>query len=475
MSNYIYNYDEWLQGHAKRKTMMEKLERSLVPYDLFSSIPMPEHRESLSGEATCNGNTYHYDITYDYECIGHDVYDASLSVVELTNRWEDPLMGYRNFKLVLGKKGIITIYSDHEDYFQQVIDMYEKDDFAGLYVHRSAYINNTLARYMLLRLIEAHMPEMNPLVSVCTPEDGRISVLAANEDRKKLIMYAFSKREAMDIARRLDGVCPELTIIYFFNQDFEKDGNTIVYDSGCTRVISARTFYMKLPLDKLEKLQTERRMLFLVSMLYNEHLEWHFDRIEKVAVNPPLYGRHMKSQKATLKEVKKKAREKAIAQKSGLPWWEKITRTLLEDALNVIADTPESHSDIFHFLCASNMVNAYVNQCKQHGRYTDKQVQRMYQAKRQIFNTLLRLAESHNPNVRITLSPLPAAMANMNVEKRNFQFSFRGMTQDMLDRLVASGADIHGSFEGRYNQPIATALYQYSCLLRWKALTNQSI
>ena len=41
------------------------------------------------------------------------------------------------------------------------------------------------------------------------------------------LMYAFSKREAMEIAHRLDGCCKSLTIIYFFNQDFEKDGNTI--------------------------------------------------------------------------------------------------------------------------------------------------------------------------------------------------------------------------------------------------------
>lgn len=472
MSKYIYNYDEWLQGHAKRKTMMEKLERSLVPYDLFSSIPMPEHRESLSGEATCNGNTYHYDITYDYECIGHDVYDASLSVVELNNRWENLLMGYHNFKLVLGKKGIITIYSNHEDYFQQVIDMFEKDDFAGLFAHRSAYINNALARYLLLRLIEAHMPDMNPLISISTPEDGNISVLAASDDRKKIIMYAFSKHEAMDIAKKLDGICPDLNVIYFFNQDFEKDGNTVGYDSGCTKVISARSFYLRLPLDKIEKLQTERRMLSLVSMLYNEHLEWHFDRIEKIAVNPPLYGKHMKSQKLTRKEAKKKAKAKTSALKSGLPWWEKITRTLLEDALNVIADTPTTHSDIFHFLCASNMVNAYVNQCKQHGRYSDKQVQRMYQAKRQIFANILRLAETHNPNVRITLNSMPAALVNMNVEKRSFQISFRGMTQDMLNRLINAGVNCNGSFEGHYNQPIATALYQYSYMLRWKALNS---
>lgn len=125
-------------------------------------------------------------------------------------------------------------------------------------------------------------------------------------------------------------------------------------------------------------------------------------------------------------------------------------------------DTPKSHSDIFHFLCDSNMVNAYVNQCMQHGRFTDKQVQRMYQAKRKIFSTVLRLAETHNPNVRITLNSMPAALVNMNVEKRSFQFSFRGMTEDMLDRLIKTGINCNGSFEGHYNQPFATEVKRRS-------------
>lgn len=70
------------------------------------------------------------------------------------------------------------------------------------------------------------------------------------------------------------------------------------------------------------------------------------------------------------------------------------------------------------------------------------------------------------------MNSMPAALVNMNVEKRNFQISFRGMTQDMLDRLIKTGINCNGSFEGHYNQPIATALYQYSYMLRWKGLTT---
>lgn len=52
MSKYIYDYAEWLYGHATRKTMMQKLERSLVPYQLFQSIELKNDRQPRSGEVT---------------------------------------------------------------------------------------------------------------------------------------------------------------------------------------------------------------------------------------------------------------------------------------------------------------------------------------------------------------------------------------------------------------------------------------
>ena len=123
MNSYIYNYETWLAGHANRKTMMEKLERSLVPYELFEAIGLKNDKQSMSGEIILYGNTYQYDISYDYQCIGHDVYDAMLNVTQLEDKWHNLLMGYNKFKVVMDRHRVKTIYSDHEDYFQQVINM----------------------------------------------------------------------------------------------------------------------------------------------------------------------------------------------------------------------------------------------------------------------------------------------------------------------------------------------------------------
>lgn len=465
MSKNVYNYEEWLSGHANRKTMMEKLERSLIPYDLFAAIELVNDKQSREGYVCINDNTYHYVITYDYQCIGHDVYDVIINVTGLNNKWQNILTGYNKLKIVMNHNNIKTIYSDHEDFFQRVIEMFENDDIASLYQNRCAYINNLLARYILLRLIEEHRPELKLLRTVKSEEEGNVFVMAKSIDEKEMLMYAFSKREAMEMAHQYDGICKELTIVYFFNQDFERDGNTLGFNSGCTRVISARTFYMEMTTDTFERRILERKMLTLVSLLYNEHIEWHFSRIERVVSNPPLYGKHQKEQKKKLKE--KKAKDKKA---SGKPWWEKIYRTLLEDALNVLNDTPKTHADIFHFLCAANMVNAYVNQCNQHGKYCERQVQRMFQAKGQIFKCLITLLKENNPNAKISISPLPAVLVNMTVEKHPFQISFRGMNNRVMDQLLNERIAKDGKFEGFYLQPIATALYQYSYMLRWKGI-----
>lgn len=458
------NYDAWLSGHAKRKTMMEKLERSLVPYELFRSIPLRNDRQPLSGDVTIASNTYHYEVTYDYNCIGHEVYDAVITAVDVPNRWENLLMGYNRFKVVLDRGSVITIYSDHEDYFQQVIDMFERDDYASLYLHRSAYINNLLARYMILRMVEEFYPDWDTLCPVRSQEDGNVTFLAASPDRKERILYAFDKHDALEMAKRYDGCCADLKVIYFFNRSFEYEGNNVSFDTGCTRVVSARSFYRSLPLSTMEKRWMERRMLLLISLLYNEHLEWHEGRIVNVVENPPVFGKRKLEKKRRAHERKEKMKPQ------GRPWYERVPRTLLEDALNVLEDEPRTHSDIFHYLAAGNLMNAYVNQCKAGECFTLKQVQRMYQAKQTLFRHLLQLRIAGSRDVRMSLNSMPALLVTVTVDGKPFQFSFRGMTEGMLEQLHKVGVRDDGSFDGFYLQPIAAALYKYSCLLRWKGL-----
>ena len=136
MSNFIYNYEEWLSGHANRKTMMQKLERSLIPYEIFEAIGLQNDKQERSGE-------------------------------------------------------------------------------------------------------------------VCL------------------------------------------------------DGNTVGYDSGNTRIVSARSYMMRLPMKTMERRLVEKRMLTLMSLLHNEHLDWHMSRIEWVVMDPPIENGRKKEGKPSKKKAKK--------------------------------------------------------------------------------------------------------------------------------------------------------------------------
>lgn len=232
--------------------------------------------------------------------------------------------------------------------------------------------------------------------------------------------------------------------------------------------MSIRQFYNSLKLDTVERLTIERQVLMLVSLLYNESLQWNEEKILSIALNPPM--------QESLRLPKKRGKKVATRKQSKTQnaWYHRIYRTLLEDALNVLQDTPIKHADIFHFLCASTMVNAYVNYCNRHGRCSNRQMQRMFQAKQQMAAGIEFLATLRNPNLKIALGENGGAvLCNICVDNKEYQFSYRGFDADTMQRLHALRLSI-GKYKGYSMQSIATALYQYSYLRRWKSLPPTS-
>ena len=464
-----YNYEEWLAGHATSKTMMEKLERSLIPYELFALMPIRNDRRSAQGKIEYAGNSYNYVLKYAYDCFGHEVYNAVIDAVEIKDSWHNPLLGYNKFKIVMERENIITIYSDHEHYFQQIIDMFEIADVSGLYKNRSVYVNNLLARYILLQLIEKHYPYMQLLTCLNTGDGEKVQVIAANANRTQVFMYAFSKSHAIETARHYDGIARNLTVIYFINQDFEREGNDAVFNTPETKVVSIRQFYNTLPIETLAKRHLERRVLLLVSLLYNEPIRWHADTIERVAMNPPLQtdaNLHNIRHRSRKKNTKNKKEEK---RGTDTPWYKRIFRTFIEDALNVLHDRPVTYHDILHFLCASNMVNAYINQCNRRNVGHNRYLQRMFRAKLQIAAGIEYLAATKNPSVHITVGDGDDVFVRICNKGCDYQFSFRGFGTEAMQRLYLLRLP-KGKYEGYSMQSIATALYQYSYLRRWNLL-----
>lgn len=428
-----FSYEHWLASHATKKSVMEKLERSLIPYVLFEKIPLRNDRKPKFGDIVYSENTYQYEVKYDYNCFGSEVYDVVINPIEIVDAWNDPLMGYNRFKVVFRGSEIITIYSDHENFFEQVIDMFENENVNGLFQVRSAYVNNLLARYIIVRLIDRYIPDMQILANV-----NGITVLGANANRTSMIKYAFSRREAEKIARHYDGMARSLRVIYFFNQDFERDGNMPVNISKSTEVLSIRAFCQRFTLSPEEKLALDFRILWIVAMLYNEHIHWDAAKIRHKATNPPL--------------------------RTGKESCPKMPRTLLEDALGVLDTKPQSRVEIFHFLCAATLVNGYVNQCNK--RCGNPSLMRnMFKSKHQIFETLAALLRERNRELSISMSTegkMPSIFADMEVRGIKYQFTYRGLSASDLAQFLNLKINTRGHYKGYAMQSIAPILYQYS-------------
>lgn len=132
-----FKYEDWLKTHAKKKTIMEKLERSLVPFQLFSCINLPTINEGDKRTIDYNGNLYLFELKTKNVVNDRDVYLFQLSKIKVTNGWEDILMGFSVFKVIAHNGKTVTIYPYQEHYFDHIIGMFEAEQYYDLYQQKT--------------------------------------------------------------------------------------------------------------------------------------------------------------------------------------------------------------------------------------------------------------------------------------------------------------------------------------------------
>lgn len=446
METTFFSYADWLKTHARTKTSLEKLERSLVPFDLFSQIDIFSVQKGVNGEIEHEGNKYWFVVRDVYENNHLMVYEIDIHCVSQKNKWKDVLMGYTNFKVVTNENKIVTIYSTEETFFQDVLTKFETERYEELFPLRSVYLNNLLARYIIIRLSEEFLPTYRCLRSYKT-DSGNLSVLMSDEVAH-WILYAFTKKEANELARQHDKISKKLTVVYFVNQNFVDEKLNDNYRSRTATVVSIKEFYKTLNVRHDRRVVIERQIMFLLQMLHKSKLNWDENELLKAIKSAPT----MASKKVE---------------------YMSIPAMLLEDALNVLVEDYGNLLDIFHFLCAGNLVNAYTNILHREKGVGYRRMSTIYRFKVKIFDVVLRLLEERNPNVKIALCHYKqekefTLLINVCVEKEVFQFRFRGMSPSMLEKMYELKINTNGAFAERRMQPIAPALYLYSYCLRWR-------
>lgn len=453
-----YRYADWLNTHAKKKTIMEKLERSLVPFQLFAAIDFARLNTGATGEVKNNGNTYKYTLLSRYKVSGKDVFLVRLAKAKIVNAWEDLLMGYSEFKVIMHNGKVVTIYPNQERYFDNIIGMFEAEQYYDLYQTRTLYIKNLLARYILLKLINTHLSHMSLLYSV--RHDGEMIPVLAGVENREWIMYAFDRKEANEVARHYQSKCTKLTVVYFINRNFEHEDRNRNFHTPGVQVMSIKQFYRTLGLAAAERSEIEKQVFFLIEMLYDKRMDWDERKLKKKILNAP---------KLT----------------DNAPVWMEVPKMLVEDALNVLVEDYNNPKDIFHMLCAANLVNTYTNRYKDKNKMAlkrkpkhskkirvekaalNKRVHIMYCFKNQVMETITNLLKMHSKHLKVSLahvfgSPQYTLLANVRIEGHDYQFKFRGMHPRYIDQLHALGVKDNGQYNVTRLQPVAPALYLYS-------------
>ena len=455
-----YNYAEWLKTHARKKSFMEKLERSLVPYPLFAALDMGALSEGDTVDVEHEGNVYRCCLRTRSLVNGRDVLLFTLTKVSMQDRWNDLLMGYSDFKVVLHEGHIVTIYPYREQYFEQIIGMFEAEQYFDLFRFRSLYVKNLLARYILLHLIQVHRPAMSLLYSV--RQKGETIPVLAGTGEEVWVMYAFTKEEANALASRMRGRCRKLTVVYFIDRNFENEDRNGHASWPGVHVLSIKRFYRGLHLDTAERRQAEKQIFFLIEMLYGKRMDWDKQRLKAcIQAAPSLTDR--------------------------VGHWMPVPKMLVEDALNALVEDYDNPEDIFHMLCAANLVNTYTNRykdsCKrslshkgksgrQERRSLDHRVHLMYRFKNLVLDTIIHLLKMRSRHLQVSLAHVFGSkeytlLASVRMEGHDYQFKFRGMHPAYIDMLHRLGVTDRSLCDTPRLQPVATALYLYSCCMKW--------
>lgn len=459
-----FKYTDWLTTHAKKKTIMEKLERSLVPFQLFSKVDLNSLILNKTISISENGNTYSLQLKNKGIVNDRLVYLIGIEKQEISNPWEDSLMGYTEYKIVTYNDKIVTIYPFQENFFEEVIEMFEAGRFEDLYKMRTIYLKNMLARYILLQLINNHLSYMS-LLYICKTKGRSIPVLAGNEN-KEWVMYAFSKKEANDLAREYQGLSKKLTVVYFINRNFEKEDKNRNFKTESIDIVSIKEFYRNFDLSPSERAVIEKQVFFLIEMLYDSRLEWNVSKLKNIINKAPrLTDRN--------------------------PIWQEVPKMLVEDALNVLVEDYNNPKDIFHLLCAANLINTYTNRYKEKkklalkdlkkrqkvnpeiGRTLNHRVHLMYCIKNQVMDTIVELVRRRSKHIKVSLGHVFGSMeytllTTVCIEGHNYQFKFRGMHPKYINELHLLGIKDDGTYSMTRLQPVAPALYLYSYHLKWK-------
>jgi len=436
------NFKTWALNHSPEHK--DRIYRELYPYRVFQRINFSEN--FLNREQTVEFNKVKYFAELlKIELQENERFRTTFSLTTIPKskrqKWEKRSWNEK-FQIVYSTNNeFITVFTKNEDSSKDLLRRYFKGNFQKIYANKSRPVSDLLFRTLVLNLSEDLFGDGDLYQEFDLRDKPLVNNQEHNQFKNKKSKYSplYSKGTNLWVCHSFDEEKAHRIGFYLGNQTKK------------LLVIYCNPTYTRHHRCKYQNVQI--LSLFEFAFKHSKSVFDAYDQQIRLLQNH-LNEQVSYSESELLKEIQNPNEEKY-----------EIFKSELMESLGIMKIVPKKTDDLFLYLSAMNLLNAWINRQRKAKTKKKELFRDMYFFKTYLSNTISEMLNDENLLAKIYLEP-DLAMIELN----DFQFSFHHVPMsDKMTEFLNSDRNIEIKWSGKRLQPIAPLIFRYARQLNKKA------
>jgi len=430
------NFETWTLNHTPEHK--DRIFRELYPYKVFQLINFSKDKLNQEQLIEFNRTIYFVEILkMELQDNGRyrTTFELNTSPKSKTQGWKNRSWNEKIQIVYTQTLDFITVFTKKEDSSKDYLKRFFSGSFDKITLNKSIPVSDLLFRTLVLNISEDLFGEGKHYEEFSyTPSGIRDLPEHPQFKRKKVNFFAPLYSKGRDI-----WVC------HSFN---EEKAHRIGFYNGN---------------------QTHELYVVFCNPTYTRHHRCNYENVHIISLfefvyrnSKKLYG-NLDRQIRFLQNHLNKQEDysvdellKQIDTPSGENY--EIFKSELMEALGIMKIKPQNEFDLFHYMSAMNLLNAWINRNKGEKNKKEQLFRDMYYFKTYLKDVITNLIENDNYGAKIYLEK-DLAM----VEIKNFQFSFHSIPiSDTMNKFMNSENNLEIKWSGKRLQPIASLIFRYA-------------
>jgi len=430
------NFETWTFNHTPEHK--DRIFRELYPYKVFQLIDFSN--DNLNNEQVIEFNRTKYFVEIlKIELQENDRYRTTF---ELNTSPKSKMQSWKNrswnekFQIVYTQSfDFITVFTKKEDSSKDYLKRFFKGNFDKITSNKSVPVSDLLFRTIVLNISEDLFGEGKHYEEFpYTPSGIRELPEHPQFKRKKVNYFAPLYSRGRD-----------LWVCHSFN---EEKAHRIGFYNGN---------------------QTRKLLVVYCNPTYTRHHRCRYDNVQIISLfefvyrnSKKLYGNLDKQIRFLQNHLNKQEDYsvnellKQIDSPSGENY--EIYKSELMEALGIMKIKPQNEHDLFHYLSAMNLLNAWINRNKREKIRKEQLFKDMYYFKTYLKDVISDLIVNESYGAKIFLEKDLSI-----IELKNFQFSFHNIPLSETMKTYKNSVDnVEIKWSGKRLQPIASLIFRYA-------------